>query len=199
VRTVNPIARQLRRHLNGKPSTPRRIRAVWGMPAQATGALINLRTSCVNPNRCLYALFWPSQCRIGAPSPARLEIAAVVENRYVLANAKFSGFHTAGIHHFRWFFFFFFSSPAPFLFFIFFFSLLRAAVFLPPLLPCPLPPRIWMLLRDLPITSSPHLHVTSTGVLRASFRHPRKIRPGNVGGLRPATNRHHRGYLIHTP
>src|SRR3984885_10106809 len=84
-------------HLNGKPSTPRRhTRKRWDAGQKRRVALDKVEKvlrrdaeqSCVR-----LVLGHLSGRDRGAIHPAEcLEIAAVVENRYVLANAKFSGF-----------------------------------------------------------------------------------------------------------
>src|SRR5712691_2479107 len=92
--------------LMGNPPPHAAIRASVGMPAKSDGSLwIKLKKSCVEtPSRAVYALF----CAIslngrdrGPIHPAEcLEIAPIIENRYVLANADFSGFRHRFIHHF---------------------------------------------------------------------------------------------------
>src|SRR6266487_4173362 len=94
---LNPIAPTTSPFtLMGKPPPHAATRASVGMPAKSDGSpWIKLKRSCVEtPNRAVYALRGPIH-------PAKgLEIAAVIENRYVLGNAKFSGFRHRFIHHF---------------------------------------------------------------------------------------------------
>jgi len=91
--------------LMGNPPPQAATRASVGTPAKSDGSpLIKLKKSRVEtPSRAVYALFCAiSMVGIGAPfHPAEcLEIAAVIENRYALADAKFSGFRHRCIHHF---------------------------------------------------------------------------------------------------
>src|SRR5882762_1808328 len=89
--------------LMGNPPPQAATRASVGMPAKSDGSpWMKLKKSCVEtPNRAVYALFCAiSMVGSGVIHPAKgLEIAAVIENRYVLGNAEFSGFRHRCIHH----------------------------------------------------------------------------------------------------
>src|SRR2546422_5939320 len=80
--------------LMGNPPPHAATRERVGMPAKSDGSpLIKLKKSCVEtPNRAVYALFCAiSMQRIGGsihPTEC-LEIATIIENRYVLGHAKF--------------------------------------------------------------------------------------------------------------
>src|ERR1700731_3353549 len=90
-------------HLNGKPSTPRRhARKRWDTGQKRRVALDkvekvlrgNAEQSCIR----LILRHLDAKDR-GPIHPAKgLEITAVIEDRYVLGNAKFSGFRIAAAH-----------------------------------------------------------------------------------------------------
>src|SRR5207253_6013443 len=92
-------------HLDGKPSTPsRHTRKRWDAGQKRRVALDKVEKvlrgdaeqSCVR----LVLRNLDGKDR-GPIHPAKaLEIATVIENRYVLANAKFSGFRHRFLHHF---------------------------------------------------------------------------------------------------
>src|SRR6202051_5234099 len=92
-------------HLNGKSPSPRRHTRKRGHAGQTRRVALDkleklLRGDAEQSCVCLVLGHLSSWDR-GAIHPAKgLEIAAVVENRYVLANAKFSGFHHRCLHHF---------------------------------------------------------------------------------------------------
>src|SRR5437016_5642620 len=91
--------------LTGNPPPHAAIRASVGMPAKSDGSpWTKLKKSCVEtPNRAVYALFCAiSIVGIGDPihSDKGLEIASVIENRYVFGNSKFSGLRHRCIDHF---------------------------------------------------------------------------------------------------
>src|SRR6202020_3680268 len=84
-------------HLNGKPSAPRRHTRKRRDAGQKRRVALDkveklLRGDAEQSCVCLVLGHLSSRDR-GAIHPAKgLEISAVIENRYVLANAKFSGF-----------------------------------------------------------------------------------------------------------
>ncbi len=90
----------------GNPPPHAATRASVGMPVKSDGSpwiWIKLKKSCVEtPNRAVYAFLRHLDAKDQGPiHPAEgLEIAAVIENRYVLADDKFSGFRHRWIHHF---------------------------------------------------------------------------------------------------
>src|SRR5580704_1495365 len=92
-------------HLNGKPSTPSRHTRKRGDTGQERRVALDkveklLRGDAEQSCVCLVLGHLSGRDR-GAIHPAKgLEISAVVENRYVLANAKFSGFRHRCIYHF---------------------------------------------------------------------------------------------------
>src|SRR5208282_6052236 len=91
--------------LMGNPPPHAAIRASVGMPGQKRRVALDkveklLRGDAEQSCVCLVLGHLSSRDR-GAIHPAKgLEISAVIENRYVLANAKFSGFRHRCIHHF---------------------------------------------------------------------------------------------------
>jgi len=93
-------------HLNGKPSTPRRhARKRWDTGQKRRVALDKVEKSCVDGNAeqsCIRLILRHLDGKDRGPiHPAKgLEITAVIEDRYVLGNAKFSGFRHRLIHHF---------------------------------------------------------------------------------------------------
>src|SRR6202051_1169425 len=92
-------------HLNGKPSTPRRHTRKRGDAGQKRRVALDkveklLRGDAEQSSVCLVLGHLSGRDRRAIHPAKGLEIAAVVENRYVLANAKFSGFRHRCIHHF---------------------------------------------------------------------------------------------------
>src|SRR5258708_29553454 len=92
-------------HLNGKPSTPRRDTRKRRDAGQKRGIALDrvekvlsgdAEQSCVR----LILRHLDAKDRSSIHPPKGLEIAAVIENRYVLGNAKFSSFRQRFIHHF---------------------------------------------------------------------------------------------------
>src|SRR5229473_5549548 len=91
--------------LIGNPPPHAATRASVGIPAKSDGSPLdkvekvlrgNAEQSCIG----LILRHLDAKDR-GTIHPAKgLEIAAVIENRYVLGNAKFSGFRHRFIHHF---------------------------------------------------------------------------------------------------
>src|ERR1700732_1049375 len=92
-------------HLNGKPSTPRRHTGKRRNAGQERRVALDkvekilrgdAEQSCVR-----FILRHLDGWDRGPIHPAKsLEIAAIIENGYVLADAKFSGFRHCCIHHF---------------------------------------------------------------------------------------------------
>src|ERR1700724_800919 len=97
--------RQLSVHLNGKPSTPRRHTRKRGDAGQKRRVALDkveklLRGDAEQSCVCLVLGHLNGRDPRAIHPAEGLEIAAVVENRYVLANTKFSGFRHRCIHHF---------------------------------------------------------------------------------------------------
>src|ERR1700675_2222270 len=92
-------------HLNGKPSTPRRHTRKRGDAGQRRRVALYkvekvLRGDAEQRRVSLILRHLNAKDRGPIHSAKGLEIAAVIENRYVLGNAKFSGFRQRFIHHF---------------------------------------------------------------------------------------------------
>src|SRR5713101_3871981 len=92
-------------HLNGKPPTPRRHTRKRGDTGQKRWVALDKIEKVLRGNAeqsCIRLILRHLDAKDrGAIHPAKgLEIAAVIENRYVLRNAKFSGFRHRFIHHF---------------------------------------------------------------------------------------------------
>src|SRR6202162_5942619 len=92
-------------HLNGKPPTPRRHALKRGDAGQERRVALdkvekvlrgNAEQSCVR----LILRHLDAKDRSPIHPPKGFEIAAVIEDRYVLGNAKFSSFRQRFIHHF---------------------------------------------------------------------------------------------------
>src|SRR6266436_2984961 len=92
-------------HLNGKPPTPRRHTGKRGNTGQKRRVALDKVEKVLRGNAeqsCVSLVLCNLDGRDRGPiHPAKgLEIAAVIENRYVLANANLSGFRHCRIHHF---------------------------------------------------------------------------------------------------
>src|SRR5580704_18022228 len=92
-------------HLDGKPATPRRYTRKRGDAGQkrrvALDKVEKFLSGDAEQRRIRLVLRNLDGRHRGPIHPAKgLEIAAVIENRHVLANAKFSGFRHCCIHHF---------------------------------------------------------------------------------------------------
>src|SRR6202171_4828950 len=92
-------------HLNGNPPTPRRHTGKRGNTGQKRRVGLDKVEKVLRGDaeqRCISLVLRNLDGRDRGPvHPAKgLEIAAVIENRYVLANANLSGFRYRRIHHF---------------------------------------------------------------------------------------------------
>src|SRR5882757_2251739 len=92
-------------HLDGKPSTPRRHTRKRGDAGQKRRVALDEIKKVLRGDAeqsCVSLVLCNLNGRDRGPiHPAKgLEIAAVIENRYVLADAKFCGFGHCCIHHF---------------------------------------------------------------------------------------------------
>src|ERR1700687_3119012 len=92
-------------HLNGKPPTPRRHTGKRGYTGQKRRVALDKVEKVLRGDaeqRCISLILRNLDGRDRGPvHPAKgLEIAAVIQNRYVFANAEFSGFRHRCIHHF---------------------------------------------------------------------------------------------------
>src|SRR5437667_11930415 len=92
-------------HLNGKPPTPRRHARERGETGQKRRVALDKVEKVLRGNAeqsCIRLVLRNLDGRDRGPiHPAKgLEIAAVIENRYVLANANLSGFRHCRIYHF---------------------------------------------------------------------------------------------------
>src|SRR6202022_4607490 len=92
-------------HLDGKPPTPRRHTGKRGNTGQKRRVALDKVEKVLRGNAeqsCVSLVLCNLDGRDRGPiHPAKgLEIAAVIENRYVLANANLSGFRHCRIHHF---------------------------------------------------------------------------------------------------
>src|SRR6202166_1029324 len=92
-------------HLNWKPSTPRRHTRKRGDAGQKRRVALDkveklLRGDAEQSCVCLVLCDLDGRDRSAIHPAKGLEIAAVIENRYVLANANLSGFRHCRIHHF---------------------------------------------------------------------------------------------------
>src|SRR5258708_19720980 len=161
-------------HLNGKPSTPRRHTRKRGDAGQKRRVALDkveklLRGDAEQSCVCLVLGHLSGRDR-GPIHPAKgLEIAAVVENRYVLANTNFSGFRHRCIHHFLC-------------------QLIRDAVFLHYVSHwIPSSTRLVLPVDRSHLRSGIHPAINS------------KIRAGNVRGLRTGDERHRASDLVNTP
>src|ERR1700680_808541 len=92
-------------HLNRKPPTPRRHTRKRGDTGQKRRVALDKVEEVLRGNAeqsCVSLVLRNLDAKDRGPiHPAKgLEIAAVIENRYVLANANLSGFRHCRIHHF---------------------------------------------------------------------------------------------------
>src|ERR1700694_2353454 len=92
-------------HLDGKPSTPRRHTRERGDTGQKRRVALDKVEKVLRGNAeqgCISLVLRNLDGRDRGPiHPGKgLEISAVIENRYVLCNAKFSRFRHRCIHHF---------------------------------------------------------------------------------------------------